>query len=325
MPYRIDLHTDLQVSTELPFLPNGFFFNTPEHVRQQRVGGGHTVLAVNSLTNQAEARCTFFVDGDQARSPAAAPFGSVEFVETLPESVLDDFLDALAAAVAATGVSIFRLVNYPHCYAPQQAQRLTEQLIKSGFTIVSANQNFFLPITSTAFETIIDASERRRLQKCRNAGFRFAHWEKPDIDAVTAFLVSTRQRQGYALTLPPDRLRQLLRTFPDQFPVFAVSDGTTIAALTVAVRVRADILYNFLPASSPDYQAYSPMVLLTDGLVTYCQVQHIQLLDLGVSLDSEQQPKPSLIRFKRNLGAQESPKLVFEKRFQEEASNVNNR
>jgi hypothetical protein len=136
-----------------------------------------------------------------------------------------------------------------------------------------------------------------------------------NVEAVTAFLVSTRQQQGYALTLPPDRLGQLLRTFPDQFPVFVVSDGATLAALTVAVRVRADILYSFLPASSTDYHTYSPMVLLTDGLVSYCQAQHIRMLDLGVSLDGDRQPKPSLIRFKRNLGAQESPKLVFEKRF----------
>lgn len=315
MPHHIALHTDLQVSAEWPFLPNGFFFNTPEHVRQQRVGTDRTVLAVNTLTDQAEARCTFFVDRDQAISPAAAPFGSVEFINTLSDTALNDFLDALLAAVAATGVVIFRLVNYPHCYAPQQAQRLTEQLTKRGFEIISANQNFFLPITDNAFETTIDASERRRLRKCQRAGLRFERWQQPDIDVVTAFLVNTRQQQGYVLTLPPDHLRRLLQTFPDQFPIFVVRDGAVITALTVAVRVRADILYSFLPASSPDYQAYSPMVLLIDGLVTYCQQQHIKLLDLGVSLDGDHQPKSSLIRFKRNLGAQESPKLVFEKRF----------
>ncbi|WP_080238580.1 GNAT family N-acetyltransferase [Spirosoma rigui] len=315
MPYHIALHTDLPLSDALPFSPNGFFFNTPEHVHQQSAGGAHTVVAVNTLTNRVEARCSFFVDGDQARSPAAAPFGSVEFVETLPEPVLDTVLDALLAAVVATGVSVFRLVNYPHCYAPPQAKRLTAQLLNRGFTVVSANQNAFLPITSDLFETIIDASERRRLQKCRRAGFRFDHWQQPDLDAVTSFLISTRQRQGYALTLPPDRLRRLLQTFPDEFPVFVVRAGTAIAALTIAVRVRSDILYSFLPASSPAYHTYSPMVLLTDGLVGYCQAQHIQLLDLGVSLDGDYQPKPSLVRFKQNLGAQECPKLTFEKRF----------
>ncbi|GAB4027621.1 hypothetical protein GCM10028773_59450 [Spirosoma koreense] len=57
------------------------------------------------------------------------------------------------------------------------------------------------------------------------------------------------------------------------------------------------------------------MVMLLDGLFVYCQQHRIQLLDLGTALDENGQPKPGLMRFKRNVGAQESPKLVFEKRF----------
>ncbi|MGF7215494.1 hypothetical protein GGR92_001634 [Spirosoma lacussanchae] len=315
MLYRIELDADLHAPTRWPYVEDGFFFNTPAHVRQQHPGTGHTLLAVNTRTGRAEARCTFFVDGRQARSPAAAPFGSVEFTDTLPDTVLAHFLDTLLAVVSASGVSSFRLVNYPHGYAPRQAQQLTEQLIRRGFGIVATTASYLLSITDDPFDARIDASERRRLQKCRNAGFRFEHWATPHIDHITAFLVSTRQQQGYALSLPPDRLGQLLRAFPNQFLVFAVSDTVTIAALTIAVRVRADILYSFLPASSPDYHTYSPIVLLTDGLVGYCQQQHIRLLDLGVALDGNHQPKPSLSRFKRRLGAQESPRLTFEKQF----------
>ncbi|RYC71939.1 GNAT family N-acetyltransferase [Spirosoma sordidisoli] len=315
MPYRIELDADLHAPTRWPYAEDGFFFNTPEHVRQQHPGTGRTVLAVNTRTGRAEARCTFFVDGNQARSPAAAPFGSVEFTDTLPDTALGDFLDTLLAVVSASGVSRFRLVNYPHDYAPRQAQQLTEQLTRRGFGIVSTTASYLLPITDDPFDTRIDASERRRLQKCRNAGFRFEHWPNPDIDRVTAFLVSTRQQQGYALSLPPEQLGQLLRTFPNQFLVFVVSDTGAVAALTIAVRVRADILYSFLPASSPDYHTFSPMVLLIDGLVGYCRQQQIRLLDLGVSLDGDHQPKPSLSRFKRRLGAQESPRLTFEKQF----------
>ena len=81
----------------------------------------------------------------------------------------------------------------------------------------------------------------------------------------------------------------------------------------MAIRVRDDILYNFLPASNPSYYAHSPMVMLMAELFGYCQRHRIQLLDLGTSLDGNQQPKPGLMRFKRNLGVRESPKLTFEK------------
>lgn len=313
-------YTILRQQSPLPaaiprFSQPGFFFNDADHVCQQSTRPFYVITALNQTTGQADARCTFFVEPDRAISPAAAPFGSVEFVQTLPDSVLSSFIDALTSEARSTGVPALRLVNYPHCYAPEQAHRLTEQLDQRNFRVAAAEPTFYLPVTHEAFEDTIDASERRRLQKCRRAGFTVSQWHRPDVDTVTAFLVETRQQQGYKLLLPPDRLRNLLHTFPTKFAVFVVNDGPVTAALTVTVRVRDDILYNFLPASDPAYHAYSPMVLLTDGLFGYCQQQQIRLLDLGTSLNGNRQPKHSLMRFKRNLGALESPKLIFEKVF----------
>lgn len=298
------------------FYRQGFFFNEPAHLRQQSTSAFHLLTAVNETTRQAEARCAFFLRPDgSAVSPAAAPFGSVEFADMLPDAVLDLFLRQLVEAAQLRGAILLRLVNYPHCYAPSQASRLTDHLLALGFRVVSSAENFFLPVVAGdgAFDTNLAPAERRRLRKCQVAGFRFEHWFWPDIDAVVSFLQTTRQQQGYTLTMPPLQLGDLLRTFPAQFPVFVLRQQQTVAALTVAVRVRDDILYTFLPASHPDFRPYSPMVLLTSELYGYCQRAGIQLLDLGVSLDSQRQPKPGLIRFKQNLGAQSSPKLIFEK------------
>ena len=298
-----------------PFSQPGFFFNSAEHLCQQSFHPFYVITALNQATRQADARCAFFVEPGRASSPIAAPFGSVEFINTLSDAVLSALIDALIDEAQLTGVPVLRLVNYPHCYAPEQAYRLTKHLLQRGFRVIASDQNSYLPVTSAAFENLINASERRRLQKCQRAGFQFLHWRYPDVDEVTSFLVRTRQQRGYSFSLPPEQLSDLLRRFPEQFPVFIVKDGSAIAALAVTVRVRDDILYNFLPASSLDYHAHSPMVLLTDGLFAYCQQRQIRLLDLGVSLDGNHQPKASLMRFKRNLGAQDSPKLTFEKVF----------
>lgn len=298
-----------------PFSQPGFFFNDAEHVCQQSDQSFHVITALNGATQQTDARCTFFSEPDCAVSPVAAPFGSIEFVHHLPDDILSALVDAVLDEARATGASRLRLVNYPDCYAPEPARRLAGQLLRRGFRVAGANQTFYLPITASGFENGITAPERRRLHTCQRAGFHFALGCDSDLDAVLSFLVDTRQRQGYRLTISTGQLRHLIRTFPGQFPVFVVRDGPAIAALTVAVRVRDDILYTFLPASHPDYHAYSPMVLLTAGLYQYCQRHQIRLLDLGVSLDGNHQPKPSLMRFKRNLGALESPKLVFEMAF----------
>ncbi len=297
------------------FYQPGFFFNEPEHLRQQTDGPFYILSALNKRTGRAEARCAFFRRADTASSPGAAPFGSIEFDETLPNSVLNAFLHSLTEAVQAAGASTLRLVNYPHCYAPEQAARLMSKLPEHGFRLIETYQTSVLPITTERFDQTIVPAERRRLRKCREAGFLFNYQSSPTVADVVDFLEQTRHQQGYQLTIRPNYLANLLQKFSEQFLIFTVRDGSQLAALTIAIRVREDILYNFMPASHPAYRTFSPMVMLTDGLFTYCQQQEIRLLDLGTSLDGYNQPKLSLMRFKRNLGAQESPKLVFEKRF----------
>lgn len=296
-----------------PFFQPGFLFNNADHLCQQSSQPLCVITALNKTTGEGEARCAFFVEADRAISPAGAPFGSVEFGPALPDTVLSHLIDALIDEALSMGVSTLRLVNYPTCYAPEETRRLKEQLLQRGFRVAASDQNFFLPVTDDSFETLIHPSERRRLRKCRQAGFRLECGCNADLDAVISFLLQTHQQRGYKLTLPPDRLRSLILTFPNQFLIFIVWNKMAIAALTIAVRVRADILYNFLPASNHDYRVFSPMVLVMEGVFSYCQQHQIQLLDLGISLDGNHQPKPSLMRFKRNLGAHESEKLVFEK------------
>ncbi len=313
-PVYTVLHQRNPPLTDIPaFCEPGFFFNEGVHLRQQANGAFHLITALNQRTQQAAARCAFFIEPDGAVSPGAAPFGSVEFAETLPDSVLEDLLQVLIDKARATGAPTLRLVNYPHCYAPHQANRLMAKLTEQNFRLVRTDLTSYLPVEDNAFVANLHPSERRRLRKCRRAGFRFSHNAQPNLETVVNFLHETRQRQNYPLTLSPERLTDLLTRFPGQFPVFSVMNGATTAALIIAVRVQPDILYAFLPASCPDYRTFSPMVMLIDGLYAYCQQQNIRLLDLGVSLDADRQPKPSLMRFKQNLGALSSPKMIFEK------------
>jgi hypothetical protein len=301
-------------STTPVFYQPGFFFNEPEHLSQQRDSVYSLIVAINRQTGQSEARCAFFSESNKVISPAAAPFGSIEFIDTLPDSILGQMISLLIAEAKSTGATVLQLVHYPSCYAPIQTNRLSRKLIDHEFQISRIDQSQYLPITNEPFENQIAPSERRRLRKCREANFQFSCWSSPQPDTLLTFIQNVHQHKGYLPTISYLYLHSLLRTFPDHFSIFTVRNGTDIIALTITVRVRNDILYTFLPVSDPNYNPFSPMVMLTDGLFTYCRQQGVRLLDLGVSLDNNRQPKPSLIRFKQNLGAQESVKLVFDKR-----------
>ncbi|GAB2524591.1 hypothetical protein GCM10027085_13630 [Spirosoma aerophilum] len=295
------------------FCQPGFLFNEPPHLYQQNDGRVSVLSAINGETQQADVRYAFFVQDGQAVSPLAAPFGSIEFSESVSDTVLSAFVHTLTEAVRGAGARALTLVNYPTCYAPQQTEQLMRVLAKHGFHVTESHPNFFLPIHKQPFVSQLIPAERRRLRKCRDAGFVFTHGQTLSSQSVVDFIRHTRCQLGYPLTIQPERLINLLTRFQDSFSVFTVHDGTQLAALTVTVRVRHDILYNLLPASASAYRSFSPMVMLVDGLFSYCQQENIRLLDLGVSLDANGQPKPSLMRFKRNLGSRESSKLTFGK------------
>lgn len=291
----------------------GFLFNDEAQLRGQDQHTFRLLVAHNPRTQLADARCALFLGDNRAVSPKAAPFGSIEFVETLPDSALNGLLNSLEAEAKRLNVPTLRITNYPQVYAARQAERLVELLRRRGYRVVDQLLNFHIDVSAYPLETRMHASERRRLAKCRRNGFTVGRWPHPNVDEVVRFIQQSRQQQGYALTIAPDRLAQLLRTFPDQYPVFAVWDAQTLVSLAVTVRVRGDILYHFLPADNQQYRSFSPTVLLTHGLYSFCQQQGITLLDLGVCLDSQRLPKPGLMRFKRNLGATTSWKFVLEK------------
>ncbi|GAB3023620.1 hypothetical protein GCM10027185_22720 [Spirosoma pulveris] len=295
------------------FCRRGFFFNEYVHLRQQHDGLFYLISAVNRFTQEAEARCAFFLNPTTLISPAAAPFGSIEFIETLPTCALNAFISVLIETARKLGCTRIRLVNYPRCYAPLQTDRLLSVLAEHKFVVVESHPTSFLPVRDQSFADNLVPAARRRLRKCREAGFTFAHQQTPNVSEVVGFIQNNRQQLGYPLPLEPDQLMRLLESFPEQFDVFTVTHGPALAAIVITVRVRHDILYTFLPASDPAYHAFSPMILLINGLHEYCLKQGIQLLDLGMSLDASRQLKPNLLRFKRNLGMLESPKFTVER------------
>ena len=311
--YTIQIQDNPQANDVPTFRPDGFFFNDFSHLRQQSSLPLHLLTALNPATHQAEARCAFFDNGPVASSPGAAPFGSVEFDNNLPDSVLGELLYILTDKARQDCCSSVRLVNYPDCYAPEQAERLTNHLLNQRYRMVRDDANFYLTVGTDSLDRRMHSQERRKLRRAQQAGLRFSEWQQPSIADVMAFLGQSRAQQQYPLTLPPDRLACLLTRFPDKFSVFTVRDRAAIASLAVTVRVSNDILYYFLPADNLAYRPFSPAVMLIDGLFGYCQQEHIKLLDLGVSLDHHRDFKPSLAQFKQNLGAVSSPKRVFEK------------
>jgi hypothetical protein len=312
-PYQIIINP----SGEIPCTFQGYLFNEPFHMRKQPCTQVFTCYLIHKKQQKAYARFSLFGQQEKGISPCRGPFGSVELNPLLPLPFLECFIQFIDHLAVKQGMAQIEIKSYPFCYQPQVSALITATLLQQKYHILHTDLNYHLPVTKESFSTLVHLSVKRRLQKCIKKGFTFGEETEPDFTAVYAMIVQSRQRKGYPVSMNFADFQQLFIDFPGIYKIFAVKDHSKLIAVTVAVQINQQILYYFLPAHDPDYNTYSPMVLLIKGLYDYCQQAGFVLLDLGISTDKGE-PNYGLIRFKQNMGAISSLKLSFIKRLTQE-------
>ncbi|WP_374760218.1 GNAT family N-acetyltransferase [Dyadobacter pollutisoli] len=172
----------------------------------------------------------------------------------------------------------------------------------------------FIPVDSNEFARKICPAERRRLNKCIRTGYSVHSGKCLNLDEAYRFLIHCREQAGYTLPLSLCQMRELAGLFPERMLLFSVFDNAALIALSVTIKVTDDTLYNFLMADLIEYRKYSPVVLLIETIYNFCQRTGVRIIDLGISLDKNGDPKPTLSRFKKNIGGQECEKISYQLR-----------
>ncbi|WP_345111164.1 hypothetical protein [Hymenobacter algoricola] len=298
---------------ELPLAFESFLYLRPEHLRLQRFAGERlTFYLEDQAAGRTVAQLPVFARQGAAHSPWQAPFGAVQLAAGVGAPLVRAFLQLVEAELAARGFPRLHLRSYPFAYDPAGSAVLTQALQQGGYRVALAELNHHLPLAA-GFEARLHPSERRRLQKCRRHGLHFEQEPPYLLPRAYEFLARCRQEKGQELSLALERLQELFRLFPREYFLFSVRDAAgEWAALTIAVQVSQQVLYNFYPASPLALNAFSPVVLLNEGLHAFGQASGLGLLDLGTST-LPTGLNQSLLQFKRHLGGVPSLKLTFEK------------
>ncbi|MCU0446165.1 MAG: GNAT family N-acetyltransferase [Microscillaceae bacterium] len=292
----------------------GFLFNEPEHIGQQADNQWFSFYLLDSKNKKLVARFSVCWQGAQGFSPARAPFGSIELGEDLNLEILHWYWQFIEDFLLKKNIQSLEIKNYPFAYAPSNATHLTNLFLQNGFQIVQTDLNYHIPISLLGFEPYLAPMELRRLRKCQKNGFYFQKWDSPDLAIVYEFILKARTRKNYPMSLNYIDFESLFLRFPADFQVFTLSFQGELAALTVAVSVNQDILYNFYPADEAKFLTFSPLVMLHQGLYDYALANAYKILDLGIATDHSK-PNFGLVQFKRKLGSQASLKLSFRKIF----------
>ncbi|MFT4033744.1 MAG: hypothetical protein QM669_15115, partial [Siphonobacter sp.] len=297
-----------------PTLPTSFerfLFNEARHLRNQMQPGDRVITFLLIQNDCIHAQLSVFCFDSNAVSPRRATFGGIELNPILPLQYLDFFIAAILRWLTLNHVSQLIITQYPQGISAIVSESIAAALLKNGFQIALQELNYHLAVLpDTPLEKIMHRGERWKFRKSKQLGFYFRALPEMPVSTLQNFIVEARLRKGHPVTLPDGLLTQLFDLFPDAFQAFGVFDQETLIALAITIKLNKDTLYTFHLADHADYLQYSPTVTLVEGLWRYAQQLNYKIIDLGIGT-AQGKRNEGLIRFKKNLGAIESPKNTY--------------
>lgn len=287
-------------------------FHDERHLKLQAESGWQSFYILNQKHKAIAGVVHVHVKDHVAVSPLKASFGSFAFTESLPAEIMFRFIGFVENSLRTLGALKVTYVSPPTDYQSGQLQLLYVLLNSAGYQVQTAEAGAIIPVSHEPLETKMDDWEVRKLKQARDAGFIFTPCTKNPVDEIFQFILNARKEKGYSLSMTQVMLERTVEEFPDQFIFFEVMKGYERAAASIAIRVMDGILYNFYSAHHSRYDAWSPVVMLIDGMYGWCQQQGIRLLDFGTSALNNQ-PNFSLLDFKLRLGSHPTAKFTFVK------------
>jgi hypothetical protein len=296
---------------ELDFEPA--LFNQQGHLYLQSAENWQSFFVLYKKYQHVAASIYFHIEDGVARSPYRSPFGSIEISPSLPLTVLFQFLQFIENRLEAHGVSKIVIKNPPAIYSHEFDALIQTFLFNIGYRVADAEVGSVISVSENSYECFPDSWERRKLRQAYETGLKFKQMEPDQLSEVYLFILACRKQRGYSLSMTLGDIKNAVDRFPEHYLLFGVIHEEKLAAASIAIRVKENILYNFYTAHPKEFDHVSPVVMIVEGMYGFCQQNNISLLDLGTSaIDGK--PNFSLLDFKLRLGAQPTTKLTFEKK-----------
>ncbi|MGW8121263.1 GNAT family N-acetyltransferase [Roseivirga echinicomitans] len=266
---------------------------------------------VDTTTNIGLGHIGFSMEEGVAFSPFRAPFGGFSLADDLSSTEITFFIFEVLRRLKAQSLSNVHIKLAPSCYY-KNMNLLAENLTHVGFQPVEKLEYQAIPITDHDFEANLASMEVRKLKKCKEANFQFSRLPKHKLADVFEFVKTQRQEKNYEFSMEWPQLKLAQKVNPEAYIPFVVKDKDRIIAATIGILASDKVLYNFSPAHHPEYDQFSPIVLLTEGLYAFCREQELSYLDLGTSYLNGK-INEGLKQFKFHLGGQSFFSYSFNK------------
>ena len=289
-----------------------FLFNDDQHRLLQSPKGWQSYCLLRADKKKGVAAIHFYLENQVALSPYKAPFGSVEFSKALQPKDLYEFLKEVEANLRNKGIKRIQIKNPPEAYQPVTSSLLEVLLLNLGYRILRAEISTSIAVCETKYDQKIEGWELRKLKQGKKAKLNFQEVPISLMEKVYEFIRACREERRQTLSMTLAELMRTLNFFPEKLILFGVYHGKELAAASISIRVSKRIIYNFYSGHPRKLDSLSPVVTLMQGIYSWSQKKHIELIDLGTSA-LQGQPNFSLLDFKLRLSGSPSAKFTFEK------------
>jgi hypothetical protein len=235
------------------------------------------------------------------RSPGRATFGGLS--QTVEAKTAYEFLQELVTRRGLREVAL-----PPSDHDPERAAIQINALSRLGFRMVP-ELNYSLAVDGQPLADHMASGNRKKLEKCRAAGFQARGLERNLWERAHALLTANREREGRSMSMSKDDVLCLADALPGIVRYHGVftEDELVAAALTMDVAPRICYVYAWGDSRKSEY---APTVALADWIYSDCRSRHITRLDAGIST-VDGVPNDGLVRFKRSLGFRGSLKATM--------------
>ncbi len=170
--------------------------------------------------------------------------------------------------------------------------------------VVDLNQHVL--IKNWHFE-MLSKGNRKKFRQAHNSNLIYHQGSIDDVSKCYQVLSANRSAKGVKVSMTETEMQTALRIFPDFYRIHFLEKSGHVAAMCLTVDIAPKIRYVLYWADNLEFRGISPLVFLFERLVTFCKLDKVEVLDLGIS-SVNGEINDGLFNFKRNLGALSSSK-----------------
>lgn len=286
--------------------PETYLYFKKPHLKLQKED--YTVYSLGDPAKGGVMLPVFFNE-NMAYAPLRGHFGGLEVFGDVGEADLLQFLSKVLQDIRSRGIVGMEIKQAAECYSNNSSE-IDDLLLNCGFFKKIEERNFHIHVSEKLFVDHLHHSEKRKLNKCYEAQISMQVLGNLALDEAYELIRLARDEKDRPMSLSFEALSKLMKVYPDEHLVFLAYDKDVLIAANICIRNHKNVLYSFLPAHLSAYNHLSPLVILYEFIYNHSFNNGIEILDLGIAtedgIDNE-----GLIRFKKNLGGQESAKVTY--------------